>query len=97
MRKKRFFSGVLALVCCAALLVWGAGRLQALERREAARVLEKSLRRAAVSCYALEGRYPQDLDALLADGGMAYDEERFLVYYDIFADNILPDITVLER
>lgn len=47
MRKKRFFSGVLALVCCAALLVWGAGRLQALERREAAHVLEKSLRRAA--------------------------------------------------
>ena len=97
MRKERMIGVVFALVCCAALLVWGAGRLQALERREAARVLEKSLRRAAVSCYALEGRYPQDLDALLEKGGVTYDKTRFSVFYDIFADNILPDITVLER
>ena len=97
MRKERMIGAVFALVCCAALLIWGAGRLQALERREAARVLEKSLRRAAMSCYALEGRYPQDLDALLEKGSVTYDKTRFSVFYDIFADNILPDITVLER
>ena len=30
-------------------------------------------------------------------GGVTYDKTRFSVFYDIFADNILPDITVLER
>ena len=97
MRRGRIFGAVLAAICCVVLLVWGVGRLQEVERREAARVLEKSLRRAAVSCYAIEGRYPQDLDTLLEQGGVTYDETRFTVFYDIFADNILPDITVLER
>jgi len=29
--------------------------------------------------------------------GIVVDESRYLVMYDVFAENLMPDITVLER
>lgn len=59
--------------------------------------LETALRRAAVACYAAEGVYPPDLDALTAHSGVQIDEAHYAVFYEIFADNLMPDITVLEK
>jgi hypothetical protein len=64
-----------------------AGRLQ----------LEESLRRSAVACYASEGIYPPDLDYLEEHYGLQIDRERYTVFYEIFASNLMPDITVLEK
>jgi len=54
-----------------------------------------SLRRAAVQCYALDGAYPADLDDLIVRGGVTPDLNRYVVYYEFVASNLLPDITVL--
>ena len=59
--------------------------------------LEESLRRSAVACYAAEGVYPPDLAYLEEHYGVQIDEKRFAVYYDAFASNMMPDITVLEK
>lgn len=59
--------------------------------------LETALRRAAVACYAAEGVYPPNLDALTAHSGVQIDEAHYAVFYEIFADNLMPDITVLEK
>lgn len=59
--------------------------------------LETALRRAAVACYASEGFYPPDVDYLTAHYGVQIDEERFTVFYHVFAENLMPDITVLEK
>lgn len=59
--------------------------------------LETALRRAAVACYAAEGVYPPTLDYLRHHYGVQIEEDRYLVFYEIFADNLMPDITVLER
>ena len=67
-------------------------------QREAGRQqLETALRRAALSCYANEGVYPPDLDWLQAHSGIQVDESRYLVFYEVFADNLMPNITVLEK
>lgn len=58
--------------------------------------LENALRRAAVACYAVEGVYPEDL-AHLARYGVQIDNNRYIVHYEVFADNLMPDITVLDR
>lgn len=58
--------------------------------------LEQAIRRSCVACYAAEGVYPPDLDYLKEHYGLQIDEESYVVYYDIFAENLMPDITVLE-
>lgn len=64
---------------------------------EARRLAEESIRRGAITCYALEGTYPPSYDYLKEYYGIQVDEERFAIFYDVFASNIMPDITVIER
>ena len=59
--------------------------------------MEDALRRAAVACYAAEGIYPPDISYLEEHYGIQIDKDRFAVYYDVFASNLMPDITVIEK
>ena len=59
--------------------------------------ITEAVRSAALTCYAVEGAYPEELDYLRAQYGLAYDEDRYFVTYDAFASNQLPDIFVTER
>ncbi len=57
--------------------------------------LELAIRRAAASCYAIEGAYPESLEYIEEHYGIQIDHERFNVFYEVFAENIMPDITVV--
>ena len=58
--------------------------------------LEDAVRRSAVACFAAEGAYPPDVDYMIEHYGLSIDESRYIVHYEIFAENLMPDITVLE-
>lgn len=64
---------------------------------EETRVLTESLNRAVITCYSIEGSYPQSLKYLTDNYGISINEDKYVVYYDIFASNIMPEITVIER
>ena len=51
---------------------------------------------AALTCYAVEGAYPDNLEYLRSHYGLAYDQSRYLVTYSAFASNLLPEIYVTE-
>ncbi len=57
--------------------------------------LEKAVANAAVACYAVEGAYPPSVEYLTEYYGVQIDSERFTVKYDLYASNLMPDITVL--
>lgn len=59
--------------------------------------LEQALRRGCVACYAAEGIYPPDVDYLKEHYGVQVDESQYFVSYTVFADNLMPDIIVLEQ
>lgn len=59
--------------------------------------LEEALRRGCAACYATEGAYPSSLDYLTEHYGLQIDEKRYTVHYTAFAENLMPDITVLEN
>ena len=59
--------------------------------------LEDSIRRACVACYASEGVYPPNLSYLEQHYGLQVDTTRYTVFYDIFAENLMPDITVVNH
>jgi hypothetical protein len=66
-------------------------------REEEKKQLEEAIRKTVVACYATEGVYPPDLAYVKEHYGLQINEERYLVVYDIFAENLMPEITVLER
>ena len=59
--------------------------------------LEEAIHRAAVSCYAAEGFYPPNIEYLVDHYGVQIDHSRYVVNYTVFAENLMPDITVLEK
>lgn len=64
---------------------------------EGRRQLERALRHSAVACYAAEGRYPPDVAYLQAYYGVQIDESRYTVFYEVFAENLMPEIMVVEH
>ncbi len=92
--------GVLLPAACILVLVAFSTALDSLNsghEAEDLKQLEEALRRGCVACYASEGAYPQDLDYLKEHYGVQVDETRYDVHYDVFAENLMPDITVLVR
>ena len=63
-----------------------------------AQFVEDSVRRSAIECYAIEGRFPDTLEGVryLEDNyGLAIDHKRYGVYYESLGDNLVPEIQVI--
>ena len=90
---------LLPLLAAALLLCFtiGVRNLSGGKSQEDKQRLEDTLRRSAVACYAAEGIYPPDVTYLEEHYGVQIDRRRFTVSYSIFANNLMPDITVLEK
>lgn len=61
------------------------------------KTLTEALQRNVVLCYTLEGSYPESLDYLKEHYGIRYDEDKYFVAYEVLGENIMPDITIIER
>ena len=85
------------LIVLIAIFLSGLASAKSHSKEEALQVAENSVRHAVISCYALEGMYPDSYEYLKDNYGLKIDEGRYIVHYEIFASNIMPDITVLER
>lgn len=91
--KKRSVLWLCVLLC----FLLALSRLSRGQQEEGAVQLESAIRRCAVSCYALEGFYPPDLNYLTDHYALQYDEAHYIVHYEAIASNLMPDITVVER
>ena len=97
---RSLLSSIAIPVLAAAVLLFfliALGNLGEGQRTEGKEQLEAALRRAAVACYAAEGIYPPNLDYIKEYYGIQIDESRYVVVYHAFAENLMPDITVLEK
>ena len=84
--------GVIAAFC-----IGGMQSAEQKQKKEAIRIAEESIMRGAVSCYALEGFYPPDYEYLKEKYGIRVNEEKYTVFYSVFASNMMPDVTVVEK
>ena len=92
--------GLLLPLGAVAVLLFFATALDSLDsgrEDESLHQLEEALRRGCVACYAAEGVYPPSVDYLKEHYGVQIDEARYTVCYSAFAENLMPDITVLEN
>ena len=61
------------------------------------RMVRDAVKNAALTCFAVEGAYPADLQYLRDYYGLAYDETKYHVMYEAFASNQMPEIRVSVR
>ena len=92
----RWLAALLAALCLV-LFISSLASVDRQQGEEGRQQLETALRRAAVACYAAEGIYPPTVEYLQQHYGVQIEEERYIVFYEIFANNLMPDITVLEK
>ena len=77
-----------------AIIFIGVNYTRTANEAEGIRLLEEALMRVAVHSYAVNGFFPESLDYIVENFGVFIDHGRFVVHYEVFAANLLPDIRV---
>ncbi len=77
-------------------LILGVHDISSSSNGENLKLLQESVKRATVQCYAIEGMYPPNIQYLEDHYGVTFDHEKYIVHYEVFASNILPDIKVID-
>lgn len=95
--KRKIFITILILALAVLCFSAGISRLEQNRHQEDKALLEEVLHRTAVACYASEGFYPPDVAYMQQHYGLRYDDSRYLVHYDRYASNLMPDITVMDK
>ena len=91
---------IAALCLFAVMLLLGGLSVNTAEhaaRTQETDLIRDAVRSAALTCYAVEGAYPQSLEELERGYGLAYNKDAYIVSYDAFASNIMPNIQVLRK
>ena len=90
------YVGFLAIFCFVLFFVLtGIQETRTTSDAEAKRLAEDSIRRAVISAYASEGKYPASFEYIQKYYGVHIDSHRFFVHYSIFASNIMPNFAVM--
>ncbi len=90
---KSFITPIAFILVILAIIFWSAN-ISSRASGEQASVQEEAIRKAAVSCYAIEGRYPESLKYIKDNYGIIINEDDFTINYEVFASNIMPSIEV---
>ena len=85
---------MVAVLAAAVLLV---NRIATAQDNAETDIVRDAVKNAALTCYAVEGAYPDSVEYLREHYHLAYDEDRYLITYDAFASNMIPDIWVTEK
>lgn len=78
------------------MVFYGLKQAESSSIAEGRRILEDGLRRATVTCYAIEGRYPESLSYIEENYGVSIENSKYTIFYEIEGSNIFPKITVIE-
>lgn len=84
----------LVFIIALTLFILAFGKALNTSRIEATTAAEAAVRRAAITCYALEGYYPESYEHLKVNYSLRLNENYYKVHYNTVASNIMPDITI---
>lgn len=59
--------------------------------------LEIAVKRSMAQCYAVEGAYPDSIDYIVKHYGLMYDKDQFLINYEYYGSNLLPEVTIIRK
>lgn len=97
---KKKFSGILSLLPFLLMIVGIIFIVEYVDNKtsaESVQVIEANIRKAAISCYAIEGAYPQTVEYLEENYGLQINHDKYVVEYDIIGANVMPWVAVVEK
>lgn len=97
---KEIRSMLISVVICVLLIIFlfqGLNNVSSSSQNERLQVAEQAVRRSVVQCYALEGRYPANLEYLADNYGLILDYDSFVYHYAPIAGNLMPQISVFTK
>ena len=102
MTQRRFGNSTLAIMIAAAIaisaIVFAVLRISRENGGEdGAAAIRDAVRSRAKQCYVIEGSYPESLDYLTQNYGLAVNTEDYNVIYIAYAENIPPEIKVVPK
>ena len=94
--RHRFLTALVlaAIIIIAASLVW-AGMQTKGSMAEQTDSIRDAVRARALQCYVIEGAYPESLDYLIDNYGLAVNTEDYRIVYIPYAENLPPEIKVI--
>lgn len=93
-------SALMPAVLCALLLLFLGSGIASVSRtaeQEQLKSTRQAVARAAAHCYASEGMYPPSLTVLEQRYGLQLNHDKYIIDYQYFASNMMPDITVIPK
>ena len=95
-RRRRIVLAVVFVLLCA-LFAGVLDRMREAQREQGAAALRSSILAAATRCCAVEGSYPQSLEYLEDHYGLRVNSRDYVVHYEAFASNVVPNVVVVPR
>ena len=94
--KHRFLTSIIlaAVIIIAVSLAW-AGTSARSSMADQTESIKESIYSRALQCYVIEGAYPESLDYLIENYGLAVNTEDYRIIYIPVAENVRPDIKVI--
>ncbi|MFR3092748.1 MAG: hypothetical protein ACLTMP_14330 [Eggerthella lenta] len=88
----------LALVLALAVGGWfAAGAVGQNLREQGAVSVRNAILNSAKQCCAIEGAYPSSLAYLEENYGLVVNRSDYAITYEVFADNVMPNVVVLAK
>ncbi len=92
-----FIMSVATLLIVIVIAISSVANLSEKSGEEGALLTKRAVERGVALCYATEGFYPPSLAYLEENYGVTVNKEYYIVHYEIFAENIFPQITVISK
>ncbi len=96
-KPRRWIIRLALVVVMVTFAIFLHGRIRLDLAQQSVQSVREAVLRSAVQCYSVEGVYPSDLDYLEKYYGLMIDHKTYIIGYDAFSSNLLPQVTVLVR
>lgn len=94
---KKLVAYLIIFIVALILFIYGINWFSGVAETEEAYIQERAIRRACITCYAVEGIYPPNINYIEDNYGIIINHKKYIVHFEIFASNIMPDIALIER
>lgn len=84
---------VIMIAACAISVMFSSRALS----DQGAASIRRSVLQTAMQCNAIEGAYPSSLSYLEQHYGLSINHEDYDVFYEAFAGNVAPTVTVVPK
>ncbi len=92
-----FIYAFLSLVILFCLIVEIRLHVPSEMEEETAASIRNAVRESALQCYVVEGVYPENIEYLQENYGLRINTKAYIVAYEAFAENQMPQIKVVKR